>query len=105
MDDLATISPTLATELPQVSHDLEHVNSLKPAHPIASLDDLCPEHAGQHRRCLAESWENFGDQARSLPGFESFLRPLKAAEFMRSAQSGPVVVINVHKTRCDARII
>ncbi|KAF8594672.1 hypothetical protein BDV93DRAFT_579223 [Ceratobasidium sp. AG-I] len=67
-----------------------------------------PEHIEQaalriHR--LASQWSDLISQARSLPGFERFMRVATTAELMRSAHSGAVVIINVDKIRCDALVI
>ncbi|KAF8594524.1 hypothetical protein BDV93DRAFT_565349 [Ceratobasidium sp. AG-I] len=97
-NDLAAVSPTLATELRQVAQELDHLSSPRPTEDPAPPGTICPEHADHCRRRLAESWEELVDKVRSLPGFEAFMRPLKAAELMYSAKSGPVVVVNVHKT-------
>ena len=33
------------------------------------------------------------------------MRPKKLAQFCRAADAGPVVVVNVHKRRCDALVL
>jgi hypothetical protein len=45
------------------------------------------------------------ERARTLPGLEDFLLPKKFGQLSEAAQSGPVVVINVHQSRCDALIV
>ena len=42
---------------------------------------------------------------RNLPGFSEFLKPTKSTSLCNAATSGPVVVVNAHKTRCDALIL
>jgi hypothetical protein len=59
------------------------------------------EVAQEHRR-LAEKWEVLVNRARDIPGFEDFLRPKKFVKLCSAAEAGPVVVINLHKHRCDA---
>lgn len=105
LEDVAGVSPDLALEFQQVSKELDHLTSLRSIKDDELPGNYCPEHADQRRRRLAVSWEALADKVRDLPGFEAFLRPLKATELMRAATSGPVVVINVHDTRCDALII
>ncbi|KAF8761489.1 TPR-like protein [Rhizoctonia solani] len=54
---------------------------------------------------LAREYTDLLTQARSLPGFEDFLRPPKATGLMRVARHGPVVVINCSEDDCDALVI
>ncbi|KAF8598565.1 hypothetical protein BDV93DRAFT_593856, partial [Ceratobasidium sp. AG-I] len=105
IDDLFAVDSALATQLKQVAHDLDYASSPKHQDRTDSSDDTSPEQAAQHHRRLAELWEGLIVKARKLPGFEAFLRPQKASELMRSARFGPVVVINIHESRCDALII
>ncbi|KAF8593758.1 hypothetical protein BDV93DRAFT_582471 [Ceratobasidium sp. AG-I] len=105
IDDLFAVDSALATQLKQVAHDLDYASSPKPQDQTDSSDDSSPEQAARHHRGLAALWEGLVDKARDLPGFEAFLRPQKASELMRSARFGPVVVINIHESRCDALII
>jgi hypothetical protein len=62
------------------------------------------ERAAQHHQ-LAEEWETLLTRARDIPGFEDFLRPKKYTQLCHAAKAGPVVVINVHKHRCDAFVL
>ena len=62
------------------------------------------ESAQQHRR-LAEEWERLVGRVRGIPGFESFLRPKKFTQLIIAAKAGPVAVINVHGSRCDAFVL
>jgi hypothetical protein len=66
---------------------------------------LSPEEAAQNHRRLAEKWDSLLKSARLLPGFEDFLLPKKLSTLSSAAKSGPVVVINVHKSRSDALIL
>jgi hypothetical protein len=45
------------------------------------------------------------EKARNIPGFEDFMEPKKFTKLANAARSGPVVVINVYKSRCDALIV
>ncbi|MFC0504574.1 CHAT domain-containing protein [Micromonospora costi] len=55
------------------------------------------ELATRRRELLAE--------IRGLPGFDGFLRPPPFAELARSADGGPVVLVNVAARRCDALVV
>lgn len=45
------------------------------------------------------------ERARELPGFENFLWPKRFEKLCAAAKCGPVVVINIHKARCDALVL
>ncbi|KAH6918213.1 CHAT domain-containing protein [Coprinopsis sp. MPI-PUGE-AT-0042] len=63
-----------------------------------SLEDEARAHLN-----LARQWDNLLKEVRSIPGFESFLQPLPCSSLLQHLPaSGPVVVINVDKQRCDA---
>jgi hypothetical protein len=52
-------------------------------------------HAAEYRQLLEE--------IRSLPDFNDFLQPPKAINLLSSLPSdGPVIIFNIHNTRCDA---
>jgi tetratricopeptide (TPR) repeat protein len=100
-DELRNADFELANDLEQVSKDLESAG----IRDIPSDKELPAEHAARQHRKLALRWDALVERARSIPGFEDFLRPKKWTTLSRAARSGPVVVINVHKFRCDALIV
>jgi len=52
---------------------------------------------------LAREWSDLLDEIRSVPAFHDFLRPPQASELLKNLpRDGPIVLINIHKTRCDA---
>jgi hypothetical protein len=57
------------------------------------------------RRALAREWDDLVEQVRELDGFEDFLRPPPLQSLLKAAASGPVVIVNVSRWRCDALII
>ena len=107
-DALHEVQPTLANDLLRVSKALEQASSrgmdLRDLSTSSDLEFSIEEIAQGHRR-LAEEWEMLVKRAKCIPGFEDFLRPKKLAQLCRAADAGPVVVINVHKRRCDALIL
>lgn len=105
LEALCAVDASLANELQLVAHNLEHAASLEP-HPHALLptEHALEQTAQQHRR-LAEQWEQLVAKARLLPGFEDFMRPRRASDLITAAQTGPVVVVNVHTSRCDALVL
>ncbi|KAG8702185.1 hypothetical protein FRC11_011630 [Ceratobasidium sp. 423] len=54
---------------------------------------------------MAKEYDDLLAEARKLPGFEDFLQPIKSGALIGAARNGPIVVINCHKTRCDALLI
>ncbi|RXW24349.1 hypothetical protein EST38_g1542 [Candolleomyces aberdarensis] len=63
-----------------------------------SLQDEAKQHT-----LLAKEWNDVLDSIRSIPELKNFLRPPSASYLLdHLPQSGPVVVINVHRNRCDA---
>jgi tetratricopeptide (TPR) repeat protein len=105
VDDLAAVHPSLALQLQQVARELDLASSSKLVHEAITPDDQSQEMIAQHHRRLAEKWEELIEEVRLLTGFETFLLPRKACELMHSAQSGPVVVVNLNESSCDALII
>jgi len=52
---------------------------------------------------LAGEWNKLLDEIRTIPGFHSFLRPPQASELLRHIpHDGPIILINVEPSRCDA---
>ncbi|KAG9085710.1 hypothetical protein FRC06_003479 [Ceratobasidium sp. 370] len=90
--DLRSLDPHLADHLEQIAHELDQSN------------ESGVPHVEQQRRRLVSLWETTLEHIRSLPGFERFLQPT-SAELVRAARSGAVVVVNAHRSRCDALII
>lgn len=103
-DDLQIVDPALANRLKEVALQLERAGSRSPVIPNLDEPSDLEGQARQHRR-LATEWDQLLEKARWLPGFDNFMRPRQAATLMHAAKDGPVVVINVHKDRCDALII
>src|SRR5690606_38404069 len=55
---------------------------------------------------LAREWNDLLQKARSIPGFDSFLRPPPCSSILQHLPtSGPVVVIIVDERRCDALVL
>lgn len=105
IDEIFTVDPSLAKQLKQVAHDLDYASFPKLIEKTGSSDDTTLEQAAQLHRQLARQWEHLVERARGLPGFEAFLRPQRASDLMRSARTGPVVVINIFRSNCNALII
>ncbi|KAB5590456.1 Large tegument protein deneddylase [Ceratobasidium theobromae] len=104
-DELSTAYPSLAANLRDLSAQLRNASSSPSNLPTSSDEPLSLEEASRKHRRLAGQYDTLLEQIRGLPGFESFLRPKKTSELLPAVQTGPLVVINVHKSRCDALVL
>ncbi|TEB22371.1 hypothetical protein FA13DRAFT_1778788 [Coprinellus micaceus] len=95
----------LATDIAEVSKRLEEAGSTRPLIDYhmppsrkVSLDDEARAHAK-----LAKLWDELLAKARSIPGFESFLKPLSCSTLIKNLpSSGNIIIVTAHKERCDA---
>ncbi|KIY68050.1 hypothetical protein CYLTODRAFT_396027 [Cylindrobasidium torrendii FP15055 ss-10] len=60
---------------------------------------------GQRQRSLTLEYESLLQQAQALPGHDQSIRPKHFEELRASAKDGPVVLFNLHSTRCDALVL
>ncbi|CAE7092959.1 unnamed protein product [Rhizoctonia solani] len=93
LDQLHSSHPDLAARLQEVAKRLQDSSHESPAS------------SSKDRRHMAKQYNRLLVQARSLPGFEDFLRPMRANRLVRAAKNGPIVVINCYKDSCDALVI
>lgn len=107
-DQISSINLSLAQRLEEVARQLD--NAASSSHSALTPLTKYPSNLGQeleaqHHRQLADEWDRLLQQVRNIPGFQDFMRPRKAAVLMCAANNGPIAVINVHPSRCDALII
>ncbi|KAH6905434.1 CHAT domain-containing protein [Coprinopsis sp. MPI-PUGE-AT-0042] len=58
------------------------------------------------RARASKEWDELLNKAREIPGFEDFLRPTRCSTLLQNLpESGPVVVLNAHESRCDAIVL
>ncbi|KAJ1301065.1 hypothetical protein OPQ81_003483 [Rhizoctonia solani] len=105
LDELQSSHPELAVRLRTVAKQLNDASLESREFLALSLGSRSPDEVGREHRRLAIEYDNLLSQARALPGFEDFLRPLKANKLVRAARNGPIVVINCHTEGCDALLI
>ncbi|CAE6536023.1 unnamed protein product [Rhizoctonia solani] len=105
VDELQTSHPDLAARLQEVSKQLHDAGTQSATSQTFSSNLVDREQVAQRRLRLAGEYNDLLAQTRKLPGFGDFLRPMKADRLVRAARSGPIVVINCHKNRCDALLI
>jgi tetratricopeptide (TPR) repeat protein len=95
LSELVTVMPSLATRMKEVRSALDGVDG-----PRADGVSHGPD-----RMALAREWDELVAQARRIDGFEDFQKVPSAGALLRAASQGPVVIINVAATRCDALVI
>ncbi|EUC59239.1 aromatic di-alanine and TPR containing protein [Rhizoctonia solani AG-3 Rhs1AP] len=103
LDQLGVSHPDLATDLHALAKELHDVSSATHQAPLSC--PVTPEQHAQQRRRLALDYNALLGHARTLPGFENFLQPMKAKDLLRVAQYGTVVVINCYMDHCDALLV
>lgn len=90
--ELQSLHPDLAEELLQLRELLD-------SDPGSTNGFDNPRHdAGRQLGSLLE-------RIRGLPGFDRFLLPPSEGQIRSAAVNGPIVMINVHRERCDALIV
>ncbi|KAG8698941.1 hypothetical protein FRC11_014061, partial [Ceratobasidium sp. 423] len=101
----AAYAAVLDSNYPLALEWLEHARSQSRECQALSSGSMTVEQVAQEHRRLAIEYDNLVAEARALPGFEDFLQPIKASLLVGAARYGPIVVINCHRTRCDALVI
>jgi tetratricopeptide (TPR) repeat protein len=99
VDHLRDVSSGLAERLLQVSRLLDHGTQKD---DFSTMGQTAREEESRRYRALTAEWESITEQVRSLPGFEDFLRPPRVSRLKDAAKDGPVVVLNIAESRCDA---
>lgn len=104
-EELSVVNPALAKRLKDVGSELERAGSRAITMSLSTWDMQSMEQRTQYHHGLALEWEQLLKRARDIPEFQDLMRPRKAKELMCAATDGPIAVINVHESRCDALII
>ena len=108
LDAIIAHDPEIAHEMLRVSKALENAGSRGDLIG-GSQGEATMEHkmslqseANTHVK-LVQEWNELLTKIRTIPKFEDFLKPPSCSSLLRNLpDSGPVVVINVHKDSCDA---
>ncbi|PVF91357.1 hypothetical protein CPB86DRAFT_878568, partial [Serendipita vermifera] len=99
VDGLRDIRPDLAQRLVQISRQMDQ----GPEHSgLSGGRTQSIEDQGRQYRALTTEWESIIEQIRSLPSFESFLRPPTSFQLRKSTKGGNLIVLNIAKEHCDA---
>ncbi|KAF8750930.1 TPR-like protein [Rhizoctonia solani] len=107
LGELSSRYPKLAHALKETATELSRASS-DPVPPI--LDEPRTGNPQSHHqdlrghriRSTAARYESLLSEARSIPGFERFMLPRKASELLQAASNHPIIVVNLHESRCDA---
>ncbi|KAF7369640.1 CHAT domain-containing protein [Mycena venus] len=108
-DSLAAIRPDLSGELTQLSKELERA-SFRDSARIAAVNPDQRElisfeaESAKYRR-LNQRWQDTIKLVRTVPGFESFMRPKTMETLKQAAAHGPIIILTVAETNCSALII
>ncbi|CAE7116333.1 unnamed protein product [Rhizoctonia solani] len=102
---LHSFHPEIANHLEIIANQLHHAGAQSRESQALSSDSPILEQVAQQHHRLAQEYEALLVHIRGLPGFDSFLRPIKANNLVRAARTGPIVVINCNKDRCDALLV
>ncbi|KAI0084270.1 CHAT domain-containing protein [Irpex rosettiformis] len=109
LDDLRQHHSQLADDLYYVSQALQHAasspSSSLPSSAEAYKAQPSLEGQAQSSHIYALEYEKLITQIRELDGFKDFLLPKTLSQLTGACASGPVVVLNLHNTRCDALVL
>ncbi|KAH9911557.1 TPR-like protein [Fomitopsis serialis] len=102
--DLDEQYPELAKELKSVAQALEKASMSKPEAGVAQSPIFLHEAAAHHHQ-LAQRWETLLRDIQAKPGFHTFLKPKSFEEIYPACKNGPIIMVNVHRMRCDALVL
>ena len=107
IDVLRAKHPDLADDIVRVSSSLEISGSQSRDDSNFMADGIAEETTPQEETSihakLALEWNQLLAKVRTLPDFEDFIQPLSYPVISEHLpKSGPVILINIHKDRCDA---
>lgn len=103
LDELRKDYSQLAAEFEDASQALRHANSIKNASTAVLPNSLNSRVHSPYSHVIR--YDNIVESIRAKDGFEDFLRPKKLLQLSSTCSSGPVVMINVQKSRCDVLIL
>jgi tetratricopeptide (TPR) repeat protein len=103
VDQLAESHPELANRLRTISRQIDMSTSHDSG--FNQPDKLGLEEVARKHRELSIERDKLIDTIRAIPEFKSFMSPKPFYELASAAHEGPVVVLNVHESRCDALVL
>ncbi|KAF8817645.1 hypothetical protein BYT27DRAFT_7125939 [Phlegmacium glaucopus] len=107
IDNLRMKNPSLANRFIQVASALESYGTRSassiPSSDATLAEDIRLQDDTRNHTLHATAYKQLLKEIRDLPDFHDFLQPPKASDFLSSLPSdGPVIIFNIHDTRCDA---
>ena len=114
VDKLLEADPDLGQKFASVNWDLEDLTkSTPPSHKLSTDDDIADglravDPFGRlllKQRMLLKERDILIAQIQTLPGFDSFLKPLSFDTLRSAASSGPVIIVNHSQWRSDILIL
>ncbi|KAI0825531.1 CHAT domain-containing protein [Irpex lacteus] len=109
LDELRRRDRQLASDLDRISRALQHALQIDDTHLTGLSSDSSASESLEARTrtsySLALEFEKVIEKIRNLDGFEDFLRPKRFAQLVKACATGPVVLVNVHESRCDALML
>jgi hypothetical protein len=104
VDDLRRVNPQLADRLQNIAQQLEGSSShdaLVAQGQAVPVEDVFSRGYSK----LAVEWDNLIGEIRAISGFEGFLRAKRFSQLAAVAHQGPVVILNVNDSQCDALVL
>ncbi|KAG8712495.1 hypothetical protein FRC11_015028 [Ceratobasidium sp. 423] len=106
LEELFAVHPELAQQLQDATVALHNSTSTSLDSISTQFRHLPSSEIADHAyRRQAERYDELVDKVRQQARFEDFLLPVKAPELISMPHDGPVVVINIDKSRSDALVI
>ncbi|KAI0083561.1 CHAT domain-containing protein [Irpex rosettiformis] len=122
LDNLSKHHPQLASRLQTAATALQKdtsqlsmstfTSSGSQAQNVVESNDDGLSSSKEHLQTRAKDTYDFAleydcviEEIKAHEGFENFLRPKQTSQLMPACTSGPIVIINVHTSRCDALLL
>ncbi|KAF8811437.1 hypothetical protein BYT27DRAFT_7134005 [Phlegmacium glaucopus] len=107
IDNLRMKNPSLANRFTQVASALESYGTRSalsiPSSHATLAEEIRLQDATRNHTLHATEYTQLLKEIRDLPDFHDFLQPPKASDILSLLPSdGPVIIFNIHDTRCDA---
>jgi hypothetical protein len=97
--------PDIAAKLQHLSKALEGTSDQNDFKLASTTSQPLFHGSEKHYHELAHERDELLKKIHTLPGFETFLLPKKFSQLIPAACSGPVIMVNISKARCDALIL
>ncbi|QRV96094.1 CHAT domain protein [Ceratobasidium sp. AG-Ba] len=101
---LARLDPELANEIKNTGESLRHLTEMR-SEETTGVYQISGEKSSRLRRKLASTWDGLMKKANHVLGENNPYRPQQAAQLLKAAHAGPVVLINVESEECSALVI